>query len=143
MHWPLPLHIGGDIPKDLGDPLVQAWQVAWDGNALQHQLSYFWQAKLFYPLENSLAFSDALVGYAPFGLIGEGFTAAIVRYNLLFLLAYALAFLGPYLLVRELGLGRAAGAVAGAAYAYAPWRLEQDGHMHVVSSGGIPLALFL
>jgi hypothetical protein len=29
------------------------------------------------------------------------------------------------------------------AFAYAPWRLEQDGHLHVLSSGGIPLALFL
>jgi hypothetical protein len=31
--------------------------------------------------------------------------------------------------------------VAGAAFAYAPFRLEQDGHMQVISSGGIPLAL--
>src|SRR5918993_1027035 len=125
MHWPLPLHIGSDVPKDLGDPLPQAWQIAWGGHALQH-----------WPLDNTLAFSDALVGYAPFGLIGEGFEAAIARYDLLFLFAYALAFVGPYLLARELGLGRTAAAVAGAAFAYAPWRLEQDGHMHVISSGG-------
>ncbi|MEA2386083.1 MAG: hypothetical protein QOJ22_257 [Thermoleophilaceae bacterium] len=143
MHWPLPLHIGSDVPKDLGDPLPQAWQIAWGGHALQHQPLDYWQSNMYYPLENTLAFSDALAGYAPFGLIGEGFQAAIVRYNLLFLFAYALAFVGPYLLARELGLGRAAGAVAGVAYAYAPWRLEQDGHLHVISSGGIPLAVFL
>jgi hypothetical protein len=143
MHWPLPLHLASDVPKDLGDPLPQAWQIAWGGHALQHQPLDYWQANMYWPLDNTLAFSDALVGYAPFGLIGEGFEAALVRYNLLFLMAYALAFAGAYLLARELGLGRAAGAVAGCAYAYAPWRLEQDGHMHVVSSGGIPLALFL
>jgi hypothetical protein len=143
MHWPLPLHIGSDVPKDLGDPLPQAWQIAWGGNALQHQPLDYWQSNMYWPLENSLAFSDALVGYAPFGLIGEGFEAAIARYDLLFLLAYALAFAGTYLLARELGVGPLAAAVAGIAFAYAPWRLEQDGHMHVVSSGGIPLALFL
>ena len=143
MHWPLPLHIGSDIPKDLGDPLPQAWQIAWGGHALQHQPLDYWQSNMYWPLENSLAFSDALVGYAPFGMIGEGFEAAIARYDLLFLFAYALAFVGPYLLARELGVGRAAALVAGAAFAYAPWRLEQDGHMHVISSGGIPLALFL
>ena len=143
MHWPLPLHIGSDVPKDLGDPLPQAWQIAWGGHALQHQPLDYWQSNMYWPFENSLAFSDALVGYAPFGLIGEGFEAAIARYDLLFLFAYALAFIGPYLLARELGLGRAAAAVAGAAFAYAPWRLEQDGHLHVISSGGIPLALFL
>ena len=34
-------------------------------------------------------------------------------------------------------------AVAGAAFAFAPFRLEQDGHMQVISSGGIPLAFAL
>src|SRR4051795_4455417 len=143
MHWPLPLHLGRDVPRDLGDPLPQAWQVAWDGHALAHQPLDFFQANVFWPLKNSLAFSDALVGYAPFGLIGSGPHAAIVRYDLLFLFAYALAFFGAYLLARELGAGRAGGFVAGAAFAYAPWRLEHDGHLHVLSSGGIPLALAL
>src|SRR5687768_7074236 len=143
MHWPLALHIGSDVPKDLGDPLPQAWQIAWGGHALQHQLSDYWQSNMYWPLDNTLAFSDALVGYAPLGMIGEGFEAAIARYDLIFLFAYALAFLGAYLLARELGVRPAAAVVAGVAFAYAPWRLEQDGHLHVISSGGIPLALFL
>jgi hypothetical protein len=143
MHWPLPLHIGRDVPRDLGDPLPQAWQIAWDGHALLHQPLDWFQANIFWPLPNSLAFSDALAGYAPFGAIGSGPHAAIVRYDLLFLFAYALAFLGAWLLARELGASRGGAFVAGAAFAYAPWRLEQDGHLHVLSSGGIPLALAL
>ena len=143
MHWPLPLHIGRDVPRDLGDPLPQAWQVAWNGHALLHQPLDWFQANVFWPLKNSLAFSDALLGYAPAGVLGSGPHAAIVRYDLLFLFAYALAFLGAYLLARELGAGRGGAYVAGAAFAYAPWRLEQDGHLHVLSSGGIPLALYL
>src|SRR3954449_7246534 len=143
MHWPLPLVLGRDVPRDLGDPLPQAWQVAWDGHALLHQPLDVFQANVFWPLKNSLAFSDALIGYAPAGVIGSGPHAAIVRYDLLFLFAYALAFLGAYLLARELSAGRIGASVAGAAFAYAPWRLEQDGHLHVLSSGGIPLCLFL
>ena len=143
MHWPLPIHIGSDVPRDLGDPLPQAWQVAWDGHALLHQPLDWFQANVFWPLRNSLAFSDALVGYAPAGAIGSGTHAAIVRYDWLFLFSYALAFLGAYMLARELGAGRGGAFVAGAAFAYAPWRLEQDGHLHVLSSGGIPLSLAL
>ncbi|MFY9265235.1 MAG: hypothetical protein WAO61_07395 [Solirubrobacterales bacterium] len=143
MHWPLPWYLGSHVERDLGDPIVQAWQVAWGGHALLSQPLDFFQANMFWPLPDSLAFSDALAGYAPAGLVGRGVQAAIVRYNLLFLFAYALAFFGAYLLARELGLRPAAAAVAGAAFAYAPWRLEQDGHLHVLSSGGIPLALFL
>jgi hypothetical protein len=143
MNWPLVLNLGEDIPKDLGDPLVQAWQVAWGGHALAHQPLEFFQSNQFWPLDDTLAFSDALVGYAPAGLIGSGAEAAVARYDLLFLFAYALAFGGAYLLARELGAGPVGAVVAGAAFAFAPFRLEQDGHMHVISSGGIPLALAL
>jgi hypothetical protein len=143
MNWPLVLNLGDDIPKDLGDPLVQAWQVAWGGHALVHQPLDFFQSNQFWPLADTLAFSDALLGYAPAGLIGSGSDAAVARYDVLFLFAYALAFLGAYLLARELGIGPAGAVVAGAAFAFAPFRLEQDGHMHVISSGGIPLALAL
>jgi hypothetical protein len=143
MHWPLILNLQSTIPKDLGDPLPQAWQIAWGGHALVHQPLDFFQANHFWPEPDSLAFGDALIGYAPAGLIGDGPTDAIVRYNLVFLFVYALAFFGPYLLARELGVGPLGAAVAGAAYAYAPFRLEQDGHMQVISSGGIALALAL
>jgi hypothetical protein len=143
MHWPLVLHMGADIPKDLGDPLAESWQAAWGGHALAHQPLHFFQSNQFWPLHDTLAFSDALVGYAPAGLFGSGPHAAVFRYDGLFLFAYALAFAGAYLLARELGLGSGAAAVAGAAFAFAPFRLEQDGHMQVISSGGIPLALAL
>ena len=61
MHWPLPLHMGRDIAQDLGDPLVQAWQIAWDGHALAHQPTELFQANTFWPMRDSLAVSDALV----------------------------------------------------------------------------------
>jgi uncharacterized membrane protein len=54
-----------------------------------------------------------------------------------------LAFLGAYLLARELGTGTLGGLCAGAAFAYAPWRLAHSQHLTLLSSGGIPLALFL
>ncbi len=141
MTWPLVLHLGSTVPRDIGDPLAEAWQPAWGGHALLHQPLHFFDANRFWPIGDSLAFGDALIGYAPAGVIGSGPHAAIVRYDLLFLFAYALAFLGAYLLGRELGLRPAEAAVVGAAYAFAPFRLEQDGHMQVISSGGIPLAI--
>src|SRR3954454_18235517 len=141
MTWPLVLHLGGVVPRDIGDPLAEAWQPAWGGHALLHQPLHFFEANRFWPLKYSLAFGDALIGYAPTGIIGSGPHAAMVRYDLLFLFAYALAFFGAYLLARELGLGPLGAVIAGAAFAYAPYRLEQDGHLQVISSGGIPLAL--
>jgi hypothetical protein len=141
MSWPLVLHLGADVPRDIGDPLAEAWQPAWGGHALLHQPLDFFDSNRFWPIKDSLAFGDALIGYAPAGIIGDGPHAALVRYDLLFIFAYALAFFGAYLLARELGLSPAGAAVAGAAFAFAPYRLEQDGHMQVISSGGIPLSI--
>ncbi|HEX6585234.1 MAG TPA: hypothetical protein VF052_00620 [Solirubrobacterales bacterium] len=141
MTWPLVLHLGTVVPRDVGDPLAIAWQPAWGGHALLHQPVDFFDANRFWPIDDSLAFGDALIGYAPAGLIGDGPKDAIVRYDLLFIFSYALAFFGSYLLARELGIGPAGAAVAGTAFAFAPFRLEQDGHMQVIASGGIPLSL--
>jgi hypothetical protein len=143
MSWPLVLHMGSDIPQDLGDPVRTAWQVAWEGHALGSSPLHIFDSNAFFPLGNSLAFSDSLLGYAPAGLVGDGVTATLARYDVLYLFAYALAFAGGYLLARELGVRPLAAAVAGAAFAYAPFRLTMNGHLHVISSGGIALALFL
>jgi hypothetical protein len=141
--WPLILHMPSRIAPDLGDPVRTAWEVAWVGHAILHQPLHLFNANVFYPHDLSLAFSDSLLGYGPAGLFGTGTVAALVRYNVLFLFAWALCFVGAYLLARELGLGRFGGAAAGAAFAYAPYRVTEAGHLHVISSGGIPLALFL
>lgn len=141
--WPLTLELRSRLPDNLQDPSLIAWQLAWAGHALIHQPLHLFQANAFWPLSYSLAFTDPLIGYAPAGLIGSGPGAAVVRYNLLYLFSYALAFAGTYALARELGAGRPAAAVAGIAFAYAPWRLTQSGHLHILSSGGVPLALFL
>lgn len=145
MMWPLAIHLRSEVAKDLGDPLFESWQVAWMGHALLHQPLHLFQANIFWPLRDSLAFSDPSVGYAPMGIFaaGHGPEGATVVYNLLFLGSYALAFLGAYLLARELGAGGAGAVVAGIAFAYAPWRLAHNGQLNVLSSGGIPLSLFL
>ena len=143
MNWPVVRRLGSAIPGDPHDPLLQSWEIAWGGHALLHQPLHYFQANIFWPLRDTLAFSDTLAGYAPLALFGHGAEAALVRYNVLFLLAYALAFAGAYLLARELGIRPAAAAVAGAAFAFAPWRLAHVPHLNLLSSGGIPLALFL
>jgi MFS family permease len=141
--WPLLLHMGSRIAPDNGDPVRTAWQIAWVGHALLHNPLHLFDSNAFYPHPLSLAFSDSLLGYGPAGFFGSGTVAALVRYNLLFLFAWSLCFLGGYLLARELGLRKLGAAAAGAAFAYAPYRVTEAGHLHVISSGGIALALFL
>jgi hypothetical protein len=141
MTWPSALRARETIPEDLGDPQLVTWILAWPGHAVTTDVTKLWHANAFYPDRYSFAFTDSLLGYLPASLIGSGWVAAIVRYNVLFIFAFALASVGAYALVRQLGAGRIGAAVAGLAFAYAPWRYSQAGHLHIISSGGIVLAL--
>ncbi|WP_233559046.1 hypothetical protein [Micromonospora radicis] len=141
MTWPTLRYPRHTLPQDYWDPSLQAWQMAWSGHILRTDPSQLWHANAFYPERWSFAFSDTLLGYAPAGLIGNGPGDALLRYNIMFVLAHALATFGAYVLARQLGASRIGSAVAGVSYTYAPWLLAQAGHLHVVSNGGIPLAL--
>jgi hypothetical protein len=141
MTWPTLQYPQYTIAQDIWDPTLQAWQMAWSGHILLTDPTQLWNSNTFYPERWSFAFSDSLLGYAPAGMIGSGPVAAVLRYNIMFVLAHALATVGAYALLRQLGAGRIGAAVAGVAYTYAPWLLAQSGHLHVISNGGIPLAL--
>jgi hypothetical protein len=139
--WPTLRHPLHTVPQDAYDPSRQAWQVAWSGHVLITEPARLWQSNAFFPERYSFAFGDSLLGYAPAGMPGDGPLAAVLRYNILFVLAHALLAVGGYALVRQLGAGRTGAAVAAVAFGYAPWRLAQEGHLDIVSAGGIPLAL--
>jgi hypothetical protein len=145
MTWPLILHLGSEaqLVDAWGDPLYLTWQVAWLGHALLHDPLHIFQTNFYFPLKNNLVFTDVVFGYAPAGLFAtSGPHAALVVHNLIVIFTFALAFLGAFLLARELGAGAWGGVAAGAAFAYAPWKLAQAGHLQILSSGGIPLSLY-
>ncbi|GHG05061.1 MULTISPECIES: hypothetical protein [Amycolatopsis] len=135
------LHPRSLVTGDLGDPLLQAWQLAWQHHFVTGGGS-LWTGNTLYPATGSFAFSDSLLGYLPLGLLGDGPYAAIMRYNAVLVFAFALAFAGAYLLIRQLGGNWQAAALAGVVFAWAPWRLTHISHLNILSSGGIALALF-
>jgi hypothetical protein len=141
--WPLTPDIRSRIPNTLVDPPYKVWEVGWIAYAVRAQPLHLYDANAFWPYDDTLAFSDAMVGTAPLTWMAEGFRASLAAYNVLFLLSFALALAAAYLLARELGLPPAAGVVAGVAFAFSPWRFAQASHLHVLMSGGIALSLYL
>jgi hypothetical protein len=141
MTWPTLRHPLRTIPQDTYDPTLQAWQIAWGGHALIRRPWQLWNPNATFPEHLSLAFSDSLMGYAPFAVFGSGPETAVLRYNLLFVLTFAVATVGMYALLRQLGAGPAAAVVIAVAFAYSPWRFAHAGHLNILSTGGIPLAL--
>lgn len=143
MTWPLVRKLGSVVPNSTEDPLAQSWQIAWAGHALLTQPMSLYNANAFWPAAPSAAFADSMLGYAPAAFIGSGPTAALVRYNLIFLFCYALVFAASGLLGRELGLRMPAAVVVAVAAAFTPTRMMQNNHLNVLSVGGIVLTVFL
>ena len=141
MTWPLATDLSHQLAS-WGDPVFQAWTLAWDVHAAStHPLNIF-NANVFYPYRNTLAYSDYLFGQAALispVLLKTG--NAILADNLSLLLSYALSGFAMYLLVVDLTGNRLAGIVAGFAYAFAPARMAQFEHLHLTSAEWLPLAV--
>jgi len=119
----------GSLVTDRWDGLLHTWILAWDVHKFTTGLSGFWDANIFWPHPNALAYSDHLLGSAvvaaPFLWITSN---PIFAHNAVTYLSFVLSGLGMFLLVRRLAGDAFAGLVAGVIFAYCPWRYGQMGH---------------
>lgn len=143
MTWPALRRPATTVPQDLVDPLYFVWQLAWTGHALRSDPGGMWTTNAFSGAPGNLAYTDTMIGYAPIAALGSGMDGALITYNILFVAAAALSFLGAYLLARVLGARWPAALTVAAAFSYAPWRLAHERHLNVLSTGGIALSLAL
>jgi hypothetical protein len=138
--WPLARGLTRDVPGDFGDPLLNAWILAWDTSHLGRG---WWNANIYYPHPLALAYSEHLLPQAlaiwPVQAIANN---PLLSYNVAFLATFVLSGLGMYLLVREMTNSRAAAFVAGVAYAFGPYRVTSMPHLQVLSSQWMPFALY-
>src|SRR3954466_5470220 len=150
MTWPLIRVITRQVAGDTGDTLFNCWVLLWTSGQVLRALTgdvaalgdYF-NGNIFYPARLTLAYSNHLTPQMLQALPVLASTGNIVlAYNLLFLGTIVLSGLGMYLLVRELTDQPAAAFLAGLAFAFAPYRLDQYVHLEVLSSEWMPFALF-
>ncbi|HUG15329.1 MAG TPA: hypothetical protein VMM78_09950 [Thermomicrobiales bacterium] len=139
--WPLARQLN-DTLISWGDPVFQAWTIAWNWHALTTAPLGVFDANVFYPWRNTLAYSDHLFGQTllvlpVIALTGNG----ILADNVALLLAFTLSACAMYLLVYDMTGNRAAGILAGLAYAFAPSRMAHVEHLHLLSAQWMPLAL--
>ena len=124
---PLALNLKRALPSDHGDTLLITWIIGWDADRLRHGLRGLWDAPIFFPYRGTLAFSETMLGVAVFAAPVYWITAdPVLTYNVAFLIAFAIAGAGMYLLARELTGSRAAAVAAGMYYAFGPFRMSQS-----------------
>ncbi len=148
MTWPLAAHAAATLPS-LGDAQLQAWLLAWDVHALHPGAAGVWDAPIFYPYPDALAFHDSMLPLALLAAPLIALSGPLLAYNLLTLLSFTLSGWAIFLLARDtLGdAGAPVGAaswsafVAGAAFAFCAYRMSHLTQLNLLQTYWLPLAL--
>ncbi|HEV3140932.1 MAG TPA: hypothetical protein VGY57_10470 [Vicinamibacterales bacterium] len=142
MTYPQALHLRDGVHDD-GDPLLNAWALAWVAHQLPAAPAHLFDANIFYPERRTLAFSETLlapaIAAAPLRWIGLG---PILVYNIVFLSGFIVSGIGAALLVRELTGRPAAGILAGLIFAFLPYRIDHYAHLQLQQTQFLPFALW-
>ena len=143
MTYPQVKGLGGFVSVDTGDPLLSTWRLSWIAHQLPRDPLHLFDANIFYPEKNTLAFSDAMIvpslTVAPLLWLG---VHQILAYNLLLLSGFALSGAAMFLLVRSLTQHTAAALVAGFVFAFLPYRYMHYAHLELQMAQWMPLCLW-
>ncbi|MCS7261004.1 MAG: hypothetical protein NZ765_09510, partial [Anaerolineae bacterium] len=139
---PLWWHLPTAVPGDIGDPLLNAWILAWDAHALLNQPHRLFDANIFFPLSNTLAYSEHLLATALVAMPLQAVSGQpLLAYNLTLLLSFTLSGLGMYLLCLRWTGRRTAALIAGLVYAFAPYRLASIAHLQLLTVQWLPFSI--
>lgn len=139
--FPLSLELADHVP-DWGDPLENTWALAWGGRALLTNPLELYNANIFYPYPNSLAFSESQLASAVLGLpILLATNNPILAYNFVFFAAFVLSGFNMYLLAYDVTKQRGGALVAGFAFAFWAYKFNHISHINLVTLQWLPLVL--
>jgi hypothetical protein len=145
MTWPLAAGIGHlGRTQNSGDGRFSVWTVAWVAHALVTNPADLFDANIFYPHRNALAFSESNIGAGTLAVpvwlaTGNPFAS----HNSVVLFAFALSVAGAWLLARKLTGDAAAAATAAVLFAFCPYVFAHTAHIQLLLVGGIPVCLLL
>src|SRR5689334_16352542 len=142
MTYPQFLHLRDTVHDD-GDPLLNAWALAWVAHQLPLAPAHLFDANVFYPERRSLAFSETMLLpaaiVAPLHWAGVG---TLLVYNIVFLSGFIVSGAGVALLVRSLTGSAAAGIIGGIVFAFLPYRIDHYPHLQLQQTQCLPFALW-
>jgi hypothetical protein len=140
--WPLATSPGRLSLNDNADAQLNEWILAWIAHQLPRAPGDLFSANIFYPARDTLAYSEPLIAPALMGapLAWLGASPVLV-YNVVLILGLALTAIATYAVVVEWTGDRAAGLLAGSAFAFNTHTLTRLAHVQAAHAWGLPLAL--
>ena len=130
------------VLADAPDTHLYIWTLAWDVYAFLHQPVLIFDANIYHPYPNTLAYSENLIGSALFAAPIIWLTGDLVlAMNLVALLTCVLCGTGAYFLARRWQLSPLAAFICGIVFAFAPPRFFRMGQLHMTAVQWIPFTL--
>jgi len=141
MTWPWITRLR-DACADQGDPSLVSWIIWWDYHQTFTAPLHLFDANIFYPLHQTLAFSENDYGISLlfFPLFALGFQPLTVNSVATFL-GFAFCGYGAFRLTRTLTASNWAAWFAGLVFAFIPYRFHLLSQLHYVFTGWMPLTL--
>lgn len=144
MTWPLAAGLGRLGRTVPGDGLHSIWNVAWVARTIVADPLHLFDANIFYPHRDTLAYSESNVGAgllsAPVWWLTKN---AYATHNWALLLGFATCVLATWLLARHLSGDGLAAAPAAVLFAFAPYFFSHTPHIQLLMAGGIPLSMLM
>ena len=142
MALPFSLSPGRLVLADMPDTHLYIWTLAWDAYAFLHQPLQIFDANIYHPYANTLAYSENLIGSAFFAAPIIWLTGNVVlAMNLTALITCALCGSGAYLLARRAHISARGAFICGLIFAFAPPRFFRMGQLHMTAVQWIPFSL--
>ena len=140
--WPLALHPGRYSRNDNADTELNEWIMAWVAHQLPRDPLHLFEANIFYPAHDALAFSEPLIVPALMGgpLAWTGSSPVLV-YNIILIAGFALTAFVTCMVIETWTGSLLAGLVAGSAFAFNTHTLTRLAHIQGIHIYGLPLAL--
>lgn len=139
--WPTTATLSTRV-VDRQDPLLNAWIMAWEARQLLVEPLHLYDANIFFPIGNTLAFSEILLSTSALVMLIQWLTGdALFSYNVAFLLSFFTTALGVYLLALYVTGQRGAALVAAVGFAWSPYRMGHLSQLQLLAFGWLPLAL--
>jgi hypothetical protein len=137
-----PLATSGVLVPDSDDAYFSIWRLAWVAHQLPADPAHLFDANIFFPDRNTLAYSDAMlmVGAAAAPLFWAGVEPARVH-NVFLVLAFAGSMYAAFLLARRLTGDWRAALLAAVIFGLCPYRFAHIGHLELQWVMWMPLAM--